>query len=100
MDDGYCNYDIVEVLDEGLEYKVLALEPVLFSNEDVGKTTFFRAAESRHPDCDDEDRSEVIFSIPKSKMLRFSHQIPASRVTKEIGGDTSELFELDSRELP
>ncbi|KAJ4873411.1 hypothetical protein Rs2_44936 [Raphanus sativus] len=60
-----------------------------------------RAAESRHLDCDDEDGTEVmIFTIPKSKILRFSHQIPASRVTKEIQGVLKEIFEVDSRALP
>ncbi|VVA95407.1 unnamed protein product [Arabis nemorensis] len=97
---GCCDYDIVEVLDDSLEYKVLALEPALFYNEDEEKKTFFRGAESRHRDCDNEDGSEVISTIPKSKMLRFSHQILASLVTREINGDTKELFEVDSRALP
>ncbi|XP_024012436.1 uncharacterized protein LOC18019170 [Eutrema salsugineum] len=99
-DVGCCDYDIVEVLDDTLVYKVIALEPVLFSNEDEEKKTFFRAAESKHPDCDGEDGPEAIFTIPKSKALRFSHQIPASRVTKEIHGDLKELFEVDIRALP
>ncbi|XP_056852090.1 F-box/FBD/LRR-repeat protein At5g18770-like [Raphanus sativus] len=42
----------------------------------------------------------MIFTIPKSKILRFSHQIPASRVTKEIQGVLKEIFEVDSRALP
>ncbi|KAJ4908164.1 hypothetical protein Rs2_11822 [Raphanus sativus] len=99
---GCCDYDIVEVLDDNLGYKVLALEHVLLSsNEGEGKKTLFRPAESRHLDCDDEDGREVmIFTFPKSKILRFSHQIPASRVTKEIQGVLKELFEVDSRALP
>ncbi|CAL9230813.1 unnamed protein product [Arabidopsis halleri] len=99
-DIGSCTYDIVKVLDDTSDYKVLALEPALLSNEEEDKKTFFRAAESRHPDCDDEDGSEVIFTIPMSKMLRFSHQIPASRVTKKIDGELRELFEVDPRALP
>ncbi|EOA21296.1 hypothetical protein CARUB_v10001655mg [Capsella rubella] len=99
-DMGSCSYDIVEVLDNTLDYKVLALEPALFSNEEEGKNSFFRAAESRHPDWDVEDGLEVTFTIPKSKMLRFSHQIPATRVTKVVNGDLKELFEVDSRALP
>ncbi|CAL9230811.1 unnamed protein product, partial [Arabidopsis halleri] len=98
-DVGYCNYDIVEVLDDALDYKVLALEPA-FYNDDEDKNTFFEAAESKHSDCDEEDGPEVIFMIPKSKMLRFSHQIPASRVTKEIRGDLKEVFEVDTKALP
>ncbi|KAG7555737.1 hypothetical protein ISN44_As11g018440 [Arabidopsis suecica] len=99
-DIGSCSYDIVEVLDDIMDYKVLALVAAMFSNEEEDINTFFKAAESRHPDCDDEDGSEVIFTIPKSKMLRFSHQIPASRVTKEIDGDLKEFFEVDPKALP
>ncbi|EFH48089.1 hypothetical protein ARALYDRAFT_909886 [Arabidopsis lyrata subsp. lyrata] len=99
-DIGSCSYDIVEVLDDTVDYKVLALEAAMFSNEEEDINTFFRAAESRHPDCDNEDGSEVIFTIPKSKMLRFSHQIPASRVTKEIDGDKKEFYEVDPKALP
>lgn len=42
----------------------------------------------------------MIFTIPKSKLLRFSHQIPASRVIKEIEGDLKEVFKVDTRALP
>ncbi|XP_010492907.1 PREDICTED: uncharacterized protein LOC104770214 [Camelina sativa] len=99
-DMGSCSYAIVEVLDDTLDYKVLALEPALFSNEETGKNRIFRAAESRNPDWDGEDGLEVRFTIPKSKMLRFSHQIPATRVTKVINGDVKELFEVDARAIP
>ncbi|CAA7061908.1 unnamed protein product [Microthlaspi erraticum] len=99
-DVGCFDYDIVEVLDDTMDYKVLALEAALKVNEGGAKKTVFRAAERRHPGCEDEDGPEVIFTIPKSKMLRFSHQVPASRVTKEIEGEMKELFEVDSRALP
>ncbi|XP_006289134.2 uncharacterized protein LOC17881302 [Capsella rubella] len=76
----YYDYDIVEVLDDTLDYKVLELEPVSLFNEG-SKTTFCRATETRHRDTDgEEDGSEVIFTIPKSKRLTFSHQIPACLV--------------------
>ncbi|CAA7061910.1 unnamed protein product [Microthlaspi erraticum] len=96
----HLDYDIVEVLDDAFDYKVLALEAVFIDSEDEEKKTVFRAAERRHPGCDDEDGSEVIFTIPKSKMLRFSHQIPATRITKEIQGALNEVFEVDRRALP
>ena len=99
-DVGCCEYDIVEVLDDNLGYKVLALEHVLSSSEGGEKRILFRAAESRHRDCDDEDGREVIFTIPKSKILRFSHQVPASRVTEEMQGELREVFEVDYRALP
>ncbi|CAH8271538.1 unnamed protein product [Arabidopsis lyrata] len=86
----WYDYDVVEVLDDTLDYKVLELEPVSVSNEDDEKT-FFRAAESS--DC------EVVFTIRKSKRLKFSHQLHASRVTKVIDGDLKELFEVDTRAI-
>ncbi|XP_019097203.1 PREDICTED: uncharacterized protein LOC104772358 [Camelina sativa] len=95
----WFEYDIVEVLDDALGYKVLALSPASFGNENEGEKHFLRAAEHRQRDWENE--SELIFTIPKSKILRFSHQIPVTRVTKEIDGDLKELFEvLDSKALP
>ncbi|CAA7061911.1 unnamed protein product [Microthlaspi erraticum] len=96
----YLDYDIVEVLDDASDFKVLTLEAAFYSDGDAKKKTVFRAAEIRQPGFDDEDGSEVVFTIPKSKMLRFSYQVPASRLTKEIDGVLKELFEVDSRALP
>ncbi|XP_010492905.1 PREDICTED: uncharacterized protein LOC104770213 [Camelina sativa] len=94
----YYDYDIVEVLDDTSDYKVMELEPVSISGKD--DRTFFKATKIRQRETDsEEDGSEVIFTIPKSKRLTFSHQIPASIVTKEIDGDLKELFEVDCRGL-
>ncbi|KAJ4872013.1 hypothetical protein Rs2_46341 [Raphanus sativus] len=100
IDETYEELVIVEVLDDDAldYYKVLALEPALQFNDDERKKRVFRAAESRPRDFDDGD--EAMFTIPKSKMLRFSHQITASRVNKEIDGELKELFELDSTAVP
>ncbi|CAN6975207.1 unnamed protein product [Brassica oleracea var. botrytis] len=100
MEKNYVDYGIVEVLDDAFDYKVLALEPALQFKEDVRKKRVFRAAESKPLDFDDDDGSGVIFTIPRSKMLRFSHQIAASWVVKEIDGELKELFELDSTADP
>ncbi|CAF2120242.1 hypothetical protein HID58_008846 [Brassica napus] len=98
LEETYEDYVVVEVLDDALDYKVLALEPALqFIEEKEGKRVF-GAAESRPRDYDDGD--EVMFTIPKLKVLRFSHQIGASRVTKEIDGELKELFELDTAAVP
>ena len=94
LEETYEDYVIVEVLDDALDYKVLALEPALQFNGDEERKRVFGAAESRPRDFDDGD--EVIFTIPKLKVLRFSHQIAASRVIKEVDGELKELFELDS----
>ncbi|KAL0709723.1 hypothetical protein Bca4012_016701 [Brassica carinata] len=100
MEKNYVDYGIVEVLDDAFDYKVLALEPALQFNEAEEKKRVFRAAESKPLDFDDDDGTGVIFTIPRSKMLRFSHQIAASRVIKEIDGELKELFELDSTAVP
>ncbi|XP_056861253.1 uncharacterized protein LOC108834314 [Raphanus sativus] len=94
----YMDYEVVEVLDDGLNYKVLALTPVEFPNEETNR--FFRAAKSRPSYRHEVDGTGVIFTIPQSKMIRFSHQIPASRVTKEIDGEMEVLFEVDNSAVP
>ncbi|CAN7005739.1 unnamed protein product [Brassica rapa subsp. trilocularis] len=90
--------EFVEVLDDALNYKVLALERALVTSEE--KNHFFRAAKSRPSYCHEEDGTGVIFTIPQSKMLRFSHPLPVSRVTKEVDGEMEVLFEVDKKALP
>ncbi|KAF2609749.1 hypothetical protein F2Q70_00007611 [Brassica cretica] len=98
LDEHCLDFDMVQVLDDAFNYKVLALEQVLVTSEEKNK--FFRAAKSRPSYCYDEDGPAVIFTIPQSKMLRFSHPIPASRVTKEVDGEMIVLFEVDNKALP
>ncbi|KAL1209076.1 hypothetical protein V5N11_013844 [Cardamine amara subsp. amara] len=99
----WYDYHVVEVLDDAVDYKVQvleevkALEPALVPYIDEDRTTFLRAAATKRAVWD--NGSEVIFTVPKTEMLKFSHQIPASRVTKEIGGDLKEFFEADSKAL-
>ncbi|WZZ38610.1 hypothetical protein YC2023_034869 [Brassica napus] len=81
-----------------LDYKVLALERALVSSED--KNHFFRAAKRRPSYCYEEDGTGVVFTIPQSKMLKFSHPLPVSRVTKEVDGEMEVLFEVDKKALP
>ncbi|CAH8381469.1 unnamed protein product [Eruca vesicaria subsp. sativa] len=97
--EGKClDYEVVEVLDDALNYKVLALAPVEFPDEE--RNRFFRAAKSRSSYRYEEDGTGVVFTIPQSKMLRFSHQIPASRVTREVDGEMIVLFEVDNNSVP
>ncbi|CAF1697864.1 unnamed protein product [Brassica oleracea] len=98
LDEHCLDFDMVQVLDDAFNYKVLALEQVLVTSEEKNK--FFRAAKSRPSYCYDEDGPGVIFTIPQSKMLRFSHPIPASRVTKEVDGEMIVLSEVDNKALP
>ncbi|KAJ4908165.1 hypothetical protein Rs2_11823 [Raphanus sativus] len=98
LEEHCLDFDMVQVLDDVLDYKVLALKQVLVASEEKNK--FFRAAKSRPSYCYDEDGPGVIFTIPQSKMLRFSHPIPASRVTKEVDGEMIVLFEVDKEALP
>ncbi|KAJ4873409.1 hypothetical protein Rs2_44934 [Raphanus sativus] len=95
LDEHCLDFDMVQVLDDALDYKVLALKQVVVASEEKNK--FFRAAKSRPSYCYDEDGPGVIFTIPQSKMLRFSHPIPASRVTKEVDGEMIVLFEVDKK---
>ncbi|ESQ41881.1 hypothetical protein EUTSA_v10015592mg [Eutrema salsugineum] len=90
------HYDVIEVLDDALDYKVLLLEPDPFSSESVD--TFFRAVKEYK--SNPVDGSEPIFTIPKSELFRFSHHVPASRVTKEKHGDLEELYKVDHRAIP
>ncbi|KAJ0261175.1 hypothetical protein HA466_0043430 [Hirschfeldia incana] len=98
LDEHCLDFDMVQVLDDALDYKVLALKQVSVASEEKNK--FFRAAKSRPSYCYEEDGPGVIFTIPRSKMLRFSHPIPASRVTKEVNGEMMVLFEVDKEALP
>ncbi|CAN6975215.1 unnamed protein product [Brassica oleracea var. botrytis] len=98
LDEHCLDFDMVQVLDDAFNYKVLALEQVLVTSEEKNK--FFRAAKSRQSYCYDEDGPGVIFTIPQSKMLRFSHPIPASPVTKEVDGEMIVLSEVDKKALP
>lgn len=40
------------------------------------------------------DGTEPILTIKNSKLFRFSHQVPVSRVTKEKHGDLQELCKV------
>lgn len=92
------HYNLVALEKHYLDYKVLALERALVSSED--KNHFFRAAKRRPSYCYEEDGTGVVFTIPQSKMLKFSHPLPVSRVTKEVDGEMEVLFEVDKKALP
>ncbi|CAN8300551.1 unnamed protein product [Cochlearia groenlandica] len=100
----YGSYAIVEVLDDSLDYKVLHLEKEYYRDDDDDKSDYryLKAAKEYIDDEDDdeEDGSEPIFTIPRSKRLRFSHKVPASRVTKEIYGELKDVLKVDARALP
>ena len=46
------------------------------------------------------DGADVRFTIPKCEMLRFSHQVTTSRVTKEVHGTWQEVYEPAIEALP
>ncbi|KAL0647522.1 hypothetical protein Bca4012_045813 [Brassica carinata] len=93
---GFKEYDVVEILDDTLDYKVLLLE--LQSVND--KYRFLRAVKRRKYHGEDDDESEPIFTISKSKRLRFTNKVAASRVTREIHGELKDLLHVDARALP
>ncbi|KAL0887598.1 hypothetical protein Bca101_011581 [Brassica carinata] len=91
-------YDLVEVLNDKLDYKVLLLAPVggfIKSAESAGFGLVYVAATEHWI-----DGAEVRFTIPKCEMLSFSHQIPTLKVTKEVHGTWQEVYEPNIEALP
>ncbi|KAL6971367.1 hypothetical protein U1Q18_031044 [Sarracenia purpurea var. burkii] len=82
-----CEYDTVEVLEENdSAIKVLVLEMV------NGFKSVFK------PQM--KEGSALTMEISRVELLRFSHQIPAFRLTKERGGSLEGYFELDPAAFP
>ncbi|KAL2960089.1 hypothetical protein AAZX31_17G021600 [Glycine max] len=81
-----CEYDIVEVVEEtDLSINVLVLEFV------SGYTSVFRGKSN--------EGSSVNLRIPREELLKFSHQIPAFKLTEEHG-NLKGFWELDPGALP
>ncbi|CAN8255318.1 unnamed protein product [Cochlearia groenlandica] len=81
-------YDLVEVLDDKVDYyKVMLLAP-------DGGSVYMAATEHWM------DGVDVRFTIPRSELLRFSHQVPTSKVTKEMHGVLQDVYEPDTEALP
>ncbi|CAN8255896.1 unnamed protein product [Cochlearia groenlandica] len=91
-------YDLVEVLDDKLDYyKVMLLSPdggvkVACS---AGICSVYVAATEHWI-----NGADVRFTIPRSELLRFSHQVPTLKVTREIPGALQEVYEPDTKALP
>ncbi|CAN7114469.1 unnamed protein product [Brassica rapa subsp. narinosa] len=88
------SYDLVEVLDDKMDYKVLLLAPDggFESVDSKGCGSVYVAAAEHWMDGED-----VRFTIPKCELLRFSHQVPTSKVTKEMHGALQEVYEPSFR---
>ncbi|XP_023514769.1 uncharacterized protein LOC111778982 [Cucurbita pepo subsp. pepo] len=83
-----CVYDIAEVIDEDdLQKEVMVLERV------DGYNSVFKARAKN-------DGSMLTMVITQAELLRFSHQIPAFRLTDERGGSLRGCLELDPAALP
>ncbi|KAL2339091.1 hypothetical protein Fmac_013537 [Flemingia macrophylla] len=79
-------YDIVEVVEEtDLFINVVVLEFV------SGFSSVFK--------CKSNEGSSVNLRIPRKELLRFSHQIPAFKLTEEHG-NLRDFWELDPGALP
>ncbi|KAK7387850.1 hypothetical protein VNO78_22646 [Psophocarpus tetragonolobus] len=80
-------YDIVEVVEETyLFINVLVLESV------SGFSSVFRGKSN--------EGSSVSIRIPRKELLKFSHQIPAFKLTEEEHGNLRGFWELDPGALP
>ncbi|XP_010492903.2 PREDICTED: uncharacterized protein LOC104770210 [Camelina sativa] len=91
-------YDLIEVLDDkAADYKVLLLAPdggfKLAGHG--GYDSVYLAAKEHWI-----DGADVRFTIPKSELLRFSHQVPTLKVTREIHGALQEVYEPNTDALP
>uniref|UniRef100_A0A2P2MY67 J domain-containing protein n=1 Tax=Rhizophora mucronata TaxID=61149 RepID=A0A2P2MY67_RHIMU len=82
-----CQYDIVEVLEEN-DSKI----KVLFLDRVDGFNAVFR------PKL--KGGSAVTMQVLRTELLRFSHQIPAFRLTEEKAGSLRGFCELDPAALP
>lgn len=83
-----CEYDIAEVIDDDdLQKEVMFLKRV------DGHNSVFKAQTKN-------DGSTLTMVIPEAEFLRFSHQIPAFRLTDEWGGRLRGCLELDPAALP
>ncbi|KAF2287727.1 hypothetical protein GH714_002466 [Hevea brasiliensis] len=82
-----CEYEIVEVLEEkDLGIRVSFLEQV------DGFNSIFKAQL--------KEASSVTMEVLHGELLKFSHQIPAFRLTEERGGSLRGFWELDPSALP
>ncbi|KAG7551151.1 hypothetical protein ISN45_Aa06g018530 [Arabidopsis thaliana x Arabidopsis arenosa] len=92
-------YDMVEILDDTLDYKVQLLEYESVHDDDDGNgNRLFRACTEYT--YNEDEGSEPIFTIPKSERIRFSNKVRASRVTKEMLGELKEFLSVDYRATP
>ncbi|KAM6566007.1 hypothetical protein CsatA_025135 [Cannabis sativa] len=81
-----CEYEVVEVLSATvLLINALSLERV------DGFTSVFKARVVG---------GSTLWSIPQADFFKFSHQVPAFRLTEERGGKLRGFFELDTAALP
>ncbi|CAL5415819.1 unnamed protein product [Camellia sinensis] len=80
-----CKYDMVQILEKDeMKIKVLFLELV------GGFKSVFKPQQG----------STCMMEIAQRELLRFSHQIPAFRLTEERGGSLRGYWELDPAALP
>ncbi|VYS67262.1 unnamed protein product [Arabidopsis thaliana] len=92
-------YDIVEILDDTLDYKVqlLTQQPVSDDRNDMEHRLFRACTEYT---SNEDDGSEPIFTIPKAERIRFSNKVPATRVTKEMYGELEDNLKVEFRATP
>lgn len=81
-----CEYDIVEIIEaQNLHIEVLFLERV------AGFNSVFKPQ---------KESASAVMKISTEELLRFSHQIPAFKLTEERDGSLRGCWELDPAALP
>ncbi|CAA0403485.1 unnamed protein product [Arabidopsis thaliana] len=100
-DFSFASYNIVEILDDTLEYKVQLLKHDPFYKDHKKENTLLRAVK-KNESWEMEGSGSYIptYTIPKRERIRFSNKVPASRVTIEMYGELVDLISVDSRALP
>ncbi|TXG71810.1 hypothetical protein EZV62_000389 [Acer yangbiense] len=83
-----CEYDVVEILNRN----ELQIEVLFLDRMDDFKSVFRPRVK--------ESSSTATMEIPLVELLRFSHQIPAFRLSEERGGTLRGFWELDPAALP
>ena len=84
---GKCEHDVVEILEVGG-----SVVKVLFLTKVADYNAVFM------PEI--KGGVQRVMEISLNENLRFSHQIPAFRLTGEVGGSLQGYWELDSESLP
>jgi hypothetical protein len=82
-----CEYDIVEVIEENVASISISMLEVVKDHKSVYQLQV-------------KEGLTVTKDIPRAERYRFSHQLPAFKLTEDAGGSFKGMWELDPAALP